>query len=473
MPPPGDVALPKAEAEAGLRHRAAPRFTLALLLLVAGCGYEGGRPDGTSSAGTLAGDASAAGTLAGGPVQASDPGEPGQAAGAALRAALDGDHSPDRTLGYDAARDALYAYEARTTGGQLCEVYGGACAPLAGGDPSTAAGAIGVNAEHTWPQSFGADDEPLRSDLHHLFPAWEIANSSRGNLPLADVPDASAEAWYRGGQSASRLPRGEAPGAWSQRGLGRFEPRDAHKGNAARALFYVAAVYPHVLDADGAAFFETMRPSLLRWHRQDPADSAERARDAWIARLQGTTNPFVADASLAERAFGAPVTDGVPRAALPSAPGGSPPPPLGEAALWLSALHYDNAGDDANEGVEVAGPPGASLDGWTLALVNGSDGRVYRTLSLAGALSQGGRRWISVRDLQNGSPDGLALVAPSGAVTEFWSYEGPLTATDGAAAGVRAREMPVAQSGRDAAGTALVRAGETALWRLGRHPLGG
>jgi len=455
--------------------------TLALaLLLLAGCGYEGGRPDAPSTAGTLAGDASAAGTLAGDVSSAGDAIRAGDE-GAALRAALDADHSPDRTLGYDAARDALYAYEARVTGGALCEVYGGACAPLADGDPSQAAGRVGVNAEHTWPQSFGARDEPLRSDMHHLFPSWETANSSRGNLPLADVPDARAEAWYRDGQSASRLPAGEAPGAWSQRGGGRFEPRDAHKGNAARALFYVATVYPEVLDADGAAFFETMRPDLLRWHRLDPPDDAERARSAWIARLQGTVNPFVTDPSLAERAFGAPVTvsegrssaAGPAPAPRPAPTDGAPPPPLGDATLWLSAVHYDNAGEDASEGVEVAGPPGASLDGWTLVLVNGADGRVYRTIPLAGTLARGGRRWVDAPGLQNGSPDGLAFVAPSGEVVEVWSYEGPMTAADGPAAGMRARELPVAQSGRDAPGVALVRPGPTALWRLGRHPLGG
>jgi hypothetical protein len=256
--------------------------------------------------------------------------------------------------------------------------------------------------------------------------------------------------------------------------MGRFEPRDTHKGNAARAVFYVAAVYPEVLDADGAPFFETMRESLLAWNRLDPPDADERARSAWIARLQGTENPFVTDPGLADRAFGSPVaatpfstTDPV----MTAPPTASPTPIASSSGLWLSALHYDNAGDDTGEGVEIAGPPGARLDGWSLALYNGADGSVYRTVPLTGSLA-GGRRWLPVDGLQNGAPDGVALVAPTGGVAEFWSYEGSLSASSGPAAGRRAQEMPVEEGGREPVGAALVRASAAAPWRVGAHPGG-
>ncbi len=445
------------------------RPLLFLCLALAACGYEGSAPP--------AGEVSEAGTFDGPGV--STAGTLGEAApvrpdgdGAALRVSLDADFSPDRTPGYAAARDALYAYEARTHGGELCEVYGGACALLGPGDPSKAALAVGVNAEHTWPQSFGARDEPLKSDLHHLFAARDVVNSSRGNLPLADVPDDRAEAWYRGVESGSRLPSGGVASEWSQRGMGRFEPRDAHKGNAARALFYVATVYPEVLDADGAPFFETMRESLLAWNRVDPPDADERARSAWIARLQGTENPFVTDPSLADRAFGSALGTPVatpPVGATPPVAAMSPTSGASSSGFWLSALHYDNAGDDTGEGVEIAGPPGARLDGWSLALYNGSDGQVYRTVPLSGSLA-GGRRWLPVDGLQNGSPDGVALVAPSGAVAEFWSYEGTLAASSGPAAGQRARQIPVEEDSRTSPMSALVRASTSATWRVGAHP---
>ena len=38
-------------------------------------------------------------------------------------------------------------------------------------------------------------------------------------------------------------------------------------------------------------------------------------------------------------------------------------------------------------------------------------------------------------DVQNGSPDGIALVGPGNVVKEFLSYEGVFTAVGGAAAG--------------------------------------
>ena len=442
---------------------------LVLAVVLGGCGAPGDRaaPDVTgapaSSAGTFQ---EAAGSRA-------------LDTGAALRADLDAAFSPERTLGYDRARDAMYAHE-QATRGALCDVYAGRCRPLPPGDPSRAAMQIGVNAEHTWPQSYGARAEPLRSDLHHLFPSLDRVNASRGNLPLADVPDARAEAWYWGDVSQSRLPAD--PGAWSQRGAGRFEPRDAHKGDAARAVFYVAAVYPEVLTQPGAAaFFETMRPDLLAWNRADPPDAAERARDTWIAGLQGTHNPFVEDPALADRAFGAPVSGTGVRppdrrtAPAPDRPPAAPgaagvpveaPPVQGAAALWLSEIHYDNAGDDTGEGVEVAGPDGARLDGWSLALYNGSDGRVYRTVPLGGLLV-GGARWVPVDGLQNGPSDGVALVTPDGTPAEFWSWEGALTAAGGPAAGRRARAMEASEASGTPTGQALVRAAPSARWRLG------
>ena len=171
--------------------------------------------------------------------------------GPPLLGAVDADYSPARTLGYGPARDSLYAYEQRTDG-ELCGVYTRFCVQLTpGADPSTDAYQRGVNAEHTWPQSMGAADEPAKSDLHHLFPAKDNVNSSRSNHPYGEVPDAEADGWYRGAESRSTTPtvfvdewsekdNGHPDPAWS----GRFEPRHDHKGDAARAVFYFRAVYP-------------------------------------------------------------------------------------------------------------------------------------------------------------------------------------------------------------------------------------
>ena len=56
-------------------------------------------------------------------------------------------------------------------------------------DPSTTMYLGGINCEHSWPQSMGASTEPMKSDLHHLFPCKDNVNSSRSNNPYADIPD--------------------------------------------------------------------------------------------------------------------------------------------------------------------------------------------------------------------------------------------------------------------------------------------
>ncbi len=426
------------------------------VLALAACGG-----DRVSTAGSFDDGVSTAG-----PYTEQDPAPPASGAVSAdrateadLLAALDRDFSPDRTLGYGPARDALYTWEQREHGA-LCGVYTAFCVTLGPGDPSAEAARLGVNAEHVWPQSKGARAEPLRSDLHHVFPAREQVNSSRGNLPFGEVPDDRADAWYHEAQSQSRPPRDDRD-AWAERGAGRFEPPEARKGDVARAVFYVAAVYPEAVDP---AFFPPMRADLLAWNRADPPDDAERARSAWVATLQGTENPFVRDPSLADRIWGAgPVAAGPPPpASVPprTDPPGANAPGSTAGALRISEIHYDNAGEDVGEGVEVSGPAGTSLDGWTLVLVNGNGGAVYDTVPLSGPLPASGARWTATPGLQNGSPDGLALVAPDGRVAEFLSYEGVVTATGGPARGLRSTDIGASEAPGSPAGSALHRGGQ-------------
>lgn len=379
--------------------------------------------------------------------------------GDALVAALDDEYSPARVLGYGAARDVLYAYEQRTDG-FVRDHYTGYTAALPPGDPSQAAGQVGLNAEHTWPQSLGAGAEPLRSDMHHLFPVREGVNSSRGNLPFGEVPDARAEAWYRLDASQSRPPS-VALDEWSERGLGRFEPREDAKGNVARAIFYVRALYPAATSGQDA-FFESMRADLLRWNEVDPPTPSEVARSEWIAEQQGTSNPFVIDQTLARRAFG--TASSPPGSAPPT--GSEPPANSSGAPLWISEIHYDNAGDDLNEGIEVQGPPGTSLDGWQIALVNGNGGTVYTTLSLSGTIPSSGIVWTPAV-VQNGSPDGVALVAPDGSVREFLSYEGAFRGAEGSVRGLASANIGVSEAPSTEPGQSLARTGRTSGWRLG------
>lgn len=53
--------------------------------------------------------------------------------------------------------------------------------------------------------------------------------------------------------------------------------------------------------------------------------------------------------------------------------------PMCSIQPWMNEVHYDNAGADVDEGVEVAGPAGVDLAGWTILAYNGNGGAVYQT----------------------------------------------------------------------------------------------
>lgn len=130
------------------------------------------------------------------------------------------------------------------------------------------------------------------------------------------------------------------------------------------------------------------------------------------------------------------------------------------SAISISELHYDNAGGDVDEAVEITGAAGTSLDGWQLALYNGSNNSVYNTVTLSGELvaAQGcsaGTLVQAISGIQNGSPDAIALLDASGSVVEFISYEGSLTAADGPALGMTSNDIGVAETSSTPVGFSL------------------
>lgn len=121
--------------------------------------------------------------------------------------------------------------------------------------------------------------------------------------------------------------------------------------------------------------------------------------------------------------------------------------------LWINEFHYDNAGTDTNEGVEIAGPAGLDLSDCRLYFYNGVNGESYASQSLSGQIDNEGNGsgavWFNVSSgIQNGAPDGLALVRETGGSTsllEFLSYEGVFTAIDGPAAGWHSTDITVSE----------------------------
>ena len=110
---------------------------------------------------------------------------------------------------------------------------------------------------------------------------------------------------------------------------------------------------------------------------------------------------------------------------------GAPPAP------FINEIHYDNAGGDTGEGVEIAGPAGADLSGWSLVFYNGNGGGDYKTVGLSGVIPDqddgAGTLSFAVSSIQNGAPDGIALVTSSivttqGVVTADFQKQSELSA---------------------------------------------
>ena len=133
--------------------------------------------------------------------------------------------------------------------------------------------------------------------------------------------------------------------------------------------------------------------------------------------------------------------------------------PLLGQTTFINEIHYDNTGKDTGEAIEVAGPAGTDLSGWALVLYNGRNGTSYRTKHLSGIIPDQANGFGAVAfnfptSIQNGSPDGIALIA-YGQVAQFLSYEGTFAAVGGPADGMTSTDIQVAESNFTPAGFSL------------------
>ena len=134
------------------------------------------------------------------------------------------------------------------------------------------------NTEHTWPQSLFSSQDPMVSDMHHLFPVDENANSTRSNNPFGMV---SNPQWQQGGSKSAG---------------GLFEPKDAHKGRAARALFYFAIRYQNY-----NSFLTGQEKILREWNTTFLPTTKDSFRNEAIYKLQKNRNPFIDHPEFADR----------------------------------------------------------------------------------------------------------------------------------------------------------------------------
>lgn len=206
--------------------------------------------------------------------------------GVALIAALQGIVSKHKNLGYTGARDVMFGtLDDPTDTDTVACVYTGFTVTGVRNSATAYKDGQGLNTEHTWPQSLGAT-AAAKSDLHHLFPTEVKTNGARSSHPFGEVRNAT--------HYFPRLEVGASKSKLGTNSSGKlvFEPRDEHKGNVARAIFYFYTVYGF----NGSANLENFRiehDTLLKWHQLDPVDDAERRRNDGIYAAQGNRNPYI------------------------------------------------------------------------------------------------------------------------------------------------------------------------------------
>ena len=112
------------------------------------------------------------------------------------------------------------------------------------------------------------------SDLHNLWPSLGHYKQSRGNIPFGIIPG-----------EEKRFPDNACDFERTTGSDAIVEPRDSVKGDIARSILYMIYQYelPNHIEL----------PLLLRWHIQDPPDTAELWRNDRIEVLQGNRNPFI------------------------------------------------------------------------------------------------------------------------------------------------------------------------------------
>lgn len=162
---------------------------------------------------------------------------------------------------------------------------------------------------------------------------------------------------------------------------------------------------------------------------------------------------------------------------------GNPPTGVSDD-VFINEFHYDNAGADTGEFIEVF--VGPDFDGLpsdlTIQLYNGNNGLAYDSpqnlQTFVESLPEGpsGPRLFhkAIPGIQNGSPDGIALIV-DGTVREFISYEGAFTAVDGIAAGMVSTSVGVSQVNTTAGQNSIARTGSGAAaadftWQLQPGP---
>lgn len=148
------------------------------------------------------------------------------------------------------------------------------------------------NREHVYAKSKGTPNLGTSgpgSDGHHLRPADNTLNSTRGSLLFDDGTGATAYKTSRGG----------------------WYPGNEWKGDVARILMYMYVRYntrclPLNITMNPATYSADFPDILIKWNNEDPVSDFERQRNNVVAGIQHNRNPFIDNPYLATVIWGGP-----------------------------------------------------------------------------------------------------------------------------------------------------------------------
>jgi endonuclease I len=149
--------------------------------------------------------------------------------------------------------------------------------------------ATGYSREHTYSHSWmptypadGPPEKPEYTDQHNLYPTnLQQANTPRSNLPMDEITGSVVFNYLEGSVG------------YNSNNQMVYEPRNIQKGNAARAIFYMATCYNGQSGNNWQIPTNQSQDILKQWHFNDLPDNYEIARHEYIYSLQNNRNPFI------------------------------------------------------------------------------------------------------------------------------------------------------------------------------------
>eukprot|EP00703_Trepomonas_sp_PC1_P005745 JAP90861.1 Extracellular nuclease [Trepomonas sp. PC1] len=222
--------------------------------------------------------------------------------GADLRKLLKTDcEKNQKTLGYTRAREEMYGYiyNDPKLSAVYC-VYSGSKMPCEYDSMDTQCNKQ-LNCEHTVPQSFFGKKSPMVCDLHHMRATWSTANGARSDYYFSALTEDQIASYYGSEfQTVQKRPKDYQNWSALQKGTA-FEPRDAQKGDTARAVAYFYTRYPTEAGSITKTFASV--DDMITWDEQFAPSALQMEQYKRAVEVQGNINPFMLERHLVARAY--------------------------------------------------------------------------------------------------------------------------------------------------------------------------